>query len=130
MRVELRVGWQKPDANGESSLGVTVSENYGNDPTKDARVRADATSRRIAGLIREGLGDKLCEELAYVGYKITWKTKTVIKFSWHDKGHGTAEVDFKEKKSCPPEILSFGRKLVMMLKDSGDRCLPEESVES
>lgn len=115
MKVELRVGWKKPDANGVSSLGVTVIENYGNDPTKDARVHADATSRIIAAHIRDGLGDNLCEELAYVGYKITWQTKTIR------KGKGIADIDFKEKKSCPPEILAFGRKLVAELKDSGPK---------
>ena len=114
MKVELRVGWQKPAANGVSSLGVTVTENYGDaDSAKETRVHADATSHRIAGLIRDGLGDKLCEELAYVGYKITWQTKTVR------KGKGLADINFKEKKSCPPEILAFGRKLLAELKDSG-----------
>lgn len=113
MRVELRVGWQKPDGNGVSSLGVTVRENFGVDPDKEVRVRPDAVSHIIADHIRKGLGDKLCEELAYTGYKITWRTKTVQR-----GGKGIAEVDFSEKRNCPPEILTFGRKLVEMLRNN------------
>lgn len=96
MKLVVKIGWK---TNGR--LGVRIDER---DDGK-SKVRTMNADLRVREELTKSLGNLYTEEqLMYVGYEIFWKTKYVAR-----GGVSVANVDYKEKRECPPEILKFGR---------------------
>lgn len=102
MKLIIKIGL-KP--NGRIGVNIVEVDKY------DTSVRACNHSYVIKQELIKNFGELYTEnKLPYVGYEIMWKTKRVMLH-----GIGIADIDYKEKNNCPPQIIKFGRKVYQTL---------------
>jgi len=102
MKLVIKIGIR-----ADGRLGVNIVDRF----EWNSGIRENNENIKIRDELVKNFGELFSESaLKCWGYEITWKTKAICR-----NGIGVASLDFKEKKSCPPEILKYGRKIYEML---------------
>lgn len=108
MKIIIKCGISKAKQTG---VTVELVEDDAGKKSQDKRRNCNA-DKKIAELIKEGLGELLVDELAYTAGKIMWKVR-----SMDGLNTGLAIVQKWEKDNAPMHLKRFIRALYEQLKD-------------